>query len=172
MLRLQMYLPNALRRGVFDSLPSPPPFNWFFFGKKLFDADLGKSILEIDQPCQLYCSTTGVSYKVVEPSTILISREEDDKYEMRELCEQEEFAGYAYRNRDVPGSMEPPVPCDVIFWVFPDAVTPVSNWKECNILRYAARDPGNSWKEVEELVDRVGIEEASRLFMPENCKKF
>lgn len=170
MLRLRMYLPNALRRGVFDSLPSAPPFNWFFFGKKFFDPSLGlgRPVLEIDRPAQFYCAATGASYAVPGPSTILITREGENE-EARELCLREGLAGFVYRERDVPVSMEPPVPCDVVFWIFPDAVAPVTNWKECNVLRYAARAQENSWKGVQELVGRAGIEEASRLFMSENC---
>ena len=169
MIRLQMYLPNALRTGVFESLPYPPPFNWFFFGKKFFNRDVGKPILEIDKPCQFYCGTTGVSYEVKEPTTILISCEEENKEGLRDLCEREGFAGYAYQNREVQVSMEPPVPCDVVFWVVPDTLAPITNWKKCHILRYAAREPENSWRDVQDLVDRIGIEGTSRLFMRQKC---
>ena len=169
MIRLQMYLPNALRRGVFEFLPYPPSFNWFFFGKKFFNRDVGKPILEIDKLCQFYCPTTGASYEVTEPTTVLISTEgEDNKEEvLRDLCEREGFAGYAYQNREVQVSMEPPVPGDVVFWFFPGTLSPVTNWKECHILRYAAREPENSWKDVQDIVDRVGVEDTSRLFMLE-----
>ena len=166
MIRLQMYLPNALRKGVFESLPYPPPFNWFFFGKKFFDGK--QSILEIDQPSQFYCDTTGTSYEVKGQLTFLtlVARcEKENQPSLRHLCEKEGFAGYTYRRGHVPVSMEPPVPCDVVFWVFPDAVTPVTDWKKCNILKYAAREPENSWKDVRDLVARIGIERVSRLFM-------
>ena len=157
-----MYLPNALRKGVFEYLPHPHPFNWFFFGKKFFN---GKhSLLEINQACQFYCETTGTSYEVKRPLTFLIALEKDNQPGLRDLCEKEGFAGYAYQREHVPVSMEPPVPCDVVFWVFPDAVTPITDWKKCHILKYAAREPGNSWKEVRDLVARVGVERASRGF--------
>ena len=165
MLRLQMYLPNALRKGVFESLPHPPPFNWFFFGKKFFDAKVNKSVLEIDQPGQFYCDTTGVSYEVRGPTPFLIALEEESPEGLRHLCEKEGFAGYTYRRGHVPVSMEPPVPCDVVFWVFRGALTPITDWKKCNILKYAAREPENSWKDVRDLVARIGIERVSRLFM-------
>ena len=159
MIRLQMYLPNALRKGVFESLPYPPSFNWFFFGKKFFKEK--RSLLEIDQPSQFFSDTTGESYEVKEPLTFLIALEKENRSGLRDLCKKEGFAGYAYHRSHVPVSMEPPVPCDVVFWVFPDAVTPVTDWKKCNILKYAAREPGNSWKDVRDLVARVGIERAS-----------
>ena len=96
MLRLQMYLPNALRKEVFDFLPSPPPFSWFFFGKKVFDPDLEKVCLEVKRPAQFYCATSGVSYEVSEPSRrILITREGENEEKAREVCRRGELAGYA-----------------------------------------------------------------------------
>ena len=115
-----MYLTYALRKGVFESLPRPPPFNWFFFGKKFYSVKVKKSILEIDKPCQFYCDTTGVSYEVKGPTTFLITLKGENKEDLRHLCKKEGFAGYV-RHREVPVSMEPPVPRDVVFWVFPDA---------------------------------------------------
>ena len=162
-----MYLPNALRKGVFDFLPHPPLFNWFFFGKKFFDSELDTFVLQIDKFCQLYCSESGTSYGVLEPSTFLIVREEDSPAMVREVCKREKLAGYVYRVRDVSAPMAPPVPCDVVFWVFPEVVAPIDRWTECRVLRYAARDPGNSWKGVRDLVGQLGIEGASRLLMRE-----
>ena len=121
MIRLQMYLPNALRKGVFESLPYPPPFNWFFFGKKFFKEK--HSLLEIGQPSQFYCDTTGESYEVTGPLTFLIVLEKEDRSGLRDLCNKKGFDGYAYHRRRVPVSMEPPVPCDVVFWMRRDVLT-------------------------------------------------
>ena len=172
MLRLQMYLPNALRKEVFDFLPSPPPFSWFFFGKKVFDPDLEKVCLEVKRPAQFYCATSGVSYEVSEPSRrILITREGENEEKAREVCRRGELAGYASGPRAVPVSMEPPLPGEVVFWIFPEAVSPVRDWKKCNVLQYASRVPENSWIKVGELVERVGINEASRLCMADKVDR-
>ena len=161
MLRLQMYLPNALRKEVFESLPQPRTFNWFFFGKKFFDLKLKKSYLEVDVPCQFYCVSTGVSYEVKGPTKFLIAFEGEDKETLQYLCERNEYGGYVRRQGQV--EMEPPLPAAVMLWVFSGAVTPVTNWKKCNILRYASREPEHSWESIQDLVARVGIENASRL---------
>ena len=157
MLRLQIYLPNALKRNVFDALPRAPPFNWFLFGKKFFDKELGKPYLEVDKPCQFYCAATGVSYEVKGPTRFLIAFEgEPDEPGAR--------GGYAgYARRRASGDMDPPIPSAVVFWVFPGAVTPLTNWEKSNLLRYASREPEHSWESIQDLVGRVGIENASRL---------
>ena len=162
MLRLQMYLPNALRKEVFESLPQPRTFNWFFFGKKFFDWKLRKPYLEVDIPCQFYCGSTGVSYEVKGPTKFLIAGEGENKKKLKHLCKRNGYGGYVRRQEQAAGEMEPPLPSAVVFWVFPGVVTPLTNWKKCNILRYASRDPENSWKSIQDLVARVGIENASR----------
>ena len=174
MLRLQMYLPNALRKGVFESLPPPRAFNWFFFGKKFYDLKLKKPYLEVDAPCQFYCVSTGESYEVKGPTKVLIAFEGEGEETLKRVCERNGYDGYV-RRREGPPSMEPPLPPDVTFWMSPGALTPVTNWEKCNMLRYASREPENSWKMVQALVGRVGVENASRLlyageWIPERVK--
>ena len=64
MLRLQMYLPHARRRGVHNALPALPEFNWFFFGKKLFDEKSGHYFLQLDFPVQFLEVDTGRTYRL------------------------------------------------------------------------------------------------------------
>ena len=64
MLRLQMYLPHARRRGVHNALPALPEFNWFFFGKKLFDETSGHYFLQLDFPVQFLEVDTGQTYRL------------------------------------------------------------------------------------------------------------
>jgi len=167
MLCLQMYLPNALRKGVFESLPQPRLFNWFFFGKKFFDVNLKKPYLEVNT--QFYCASTGVNYEVKVPTKFLIVCEGENKETIKRLCKKNEYGGYVCRQGQ--SSMEPPLPPDVVFWVFPDAVFQLTNWKKCNLLRYASREPENSWKGIQDLVARVGIENASRLLYADESQK-
>ena len=161
MLRLQIYLPNALKRNVFDALPRPPPFNWFFFGKKFYDAELGKPYLEVDKPCQFYCAATGVSYEVKGPTRFLIASEGEPGEPAGRAAVRAGYAGAARRRP--AGDMDPPIPSAVTFWVVPSAVTALTNWEKSNLLRYASREPEHSWKSIQDLVGRVGIENASRL---------
>ena len=147
--------------------PNPGPLTGSFLEKKFFDVNLKKPYLEVNT--QFYCASTGVNYEVKVPTKFLIVCEGENKETIKRLCKKNEYGGYVCRQGQ--SSMEPPLPPDVVFWVFPDAVFQLTNWKKCNLLRYASREPENSWKGIQDLVARVGFENASRLLYADESQK-
>ncbi len=146
----------------------PVPFNWFFFGKRLFDPSVGQSFLKIARGGQFYAPESGNAYTHTAPSSrFFIALPGQTDAELEQLCREHRFQGFVRRR--VPGSsldaQIPPVPLEVdFFFVDPDVLRDVSDWHRSKLLQYAMQHcRGHSADSLCALVVRFGLPEASQI---------
>lgn len=160
MLRLQMYLPHARRRGVHNALPALPEFNWFFFGKKLFDEKSGHYFLQLDFPVQFLEVDTGQTYRL-PPKIVgrfLIATSEKSSGEWDTVTSRWGYDGFVRHRTVIPSHdrMKPPFPREVEFFIRPSSVEQVDDWRYIRLFRYAAEEPQWSSQDIKQQISHHG----------------
>lgn len=175
MLSLEIFQPNALRQGVFEAFPPGAIlFNWFFYGKRMFDLASHRYILAVKQYTQFYERDSGKTFEVkgTTGGKFLILDAPTLSADDFKNCRRHGYVGYVHVRRDVGVPMYPPFSKCISVVAFPAKMQLVGDWARIKLFRYVRRELKFATRDRQpELVKAHGVARATKIIHDEVSKK-